>query len=305
MSFSFSSMIRLLVVLGVSATLLAIGVSRLVPPRPPGGSFGRHELQSSTTFSSRRTGSRAGSTRRRARWSCRPVSRRRHLRGGQLVALGRRVRASSGGGALVEPDLAGTETVCHDFGLARYSFPDGRMLNQVPADIVPVGSALLDARDSSPDRVRCGRRPVVPLRVRAGRPARWAVGADHPVDSRPAALTWRCPQARGGECLISDVPGPPIPGWAAACSPSMRLNESRRLGASVLQDPALVAQAESSGHRRSSRLAPLVPRLDSARAPSHRRTVAHLWRLWPTARSVSLTLASSTRSRTGRSAWRR
>ena len=168
MSFSFSSLIRLIVLLALTATMLAVGLARLDPVRP------ERRTRCMTRFSNineyfldvadriprwldsedGKIGSHPpedGDVLEAA--SCAPwVDEKGH---GQVA------------GRWSSRTRNGSMSVSSDFGLARYTFPGSEMLDHVSTEIVPVGAALLVSGNSSPDLVRGRRRQALPLCLRA------------------------------------------------------------------------------------------------------------------------------------------
>src|SRR3954468_14182751 len=140
MSFSFSSLIRLLVLLALGATMMAVGISRLDPPKPAWRV--RRPAQYSNIneyFLDVRD--------RTPRWL--------DVQTGQVKA-----QALSDGDVLEVASCApwvdergrtqvvgrwssrtkdGPMSMSQDFGLARYTFPGGEMLDHASPEIVRVG----------------------------------------------------------------------------------------------------------------------------------------------------------------------
>jgi hypothetical protein len=214
MSFSFSSLIRLLVLLAVGSTMLAVGLSRMDPPKPE-----------------RRTRQHASFTNineyflevedRVPRWldsdsgridahatedgdvleaaSCSPWVDEK----GRYQVIGRWSNRTQ----------AGPLSTSQDFGLARYAFPSGEMLDQVSTEIVPV----------SPPCWYPGTRARVIFVAGDGmlyhyafEPERDLKGleAEPKRDLSPKMLTWRRPKPGSGGIFISDLTWPEDPRMA-------------------------------------------------------------------------------------------
>lgn len=211
MSFSFSSLVRLLVIVGLGVTLTAIGIARLDPPRSPlrtrMASKYFHINEYFVDLADRKphwvdseTGSvfahslADGDVLQAA--SCSPWSDEK----GQYQVVGRWSSRTK----------EGPMSISTDFGLARYSFPGGRMLDQVSTEIVPIAPpcwfpgtrarVLFVAGDGEiyqyafePDPLTKQNDPA------AGR------------DPRPAPLAWICPRPGRGKVFVGDPSCPEDP----------------------------------------------------------------------------------------------
>ena len=226
MSFSFGSMIRLMAVLAVGATLLAISVSRLAPPQAP-----RRFPRPVTSYNINDFYFQAKN--RQSRWidsetgtlSVMPFPSDDIVEATSTSPWVDESGHRQAVGRWSNRTWRGPGTICHEFGLARFSMPDGRMLNQVPADIVPVG----------PPCWLPGTQARIVFTAGDGRLYRFAFEAETPdllgdssesADARPSVLTWRCPRPGQGDVFISDLAWPEDPRLGGRLIASMRLNES-------------------------------------------------------------------------------
>jgi hypothetical protein len=208
MSFSFSSLIRFIVVTGLGITMLAIGISRLDPPRPSWRT--RHVtrfLHLNEFF--------MNLSDRSPRWL--------DVETGEMTSIplaeGDVLDAASCSPWVDEKEQhqmagrwsyrtnQGPMSVTTDFGLARLSFPDGRLLDRVSTEIVPVG----------PPCWFPGTRARILFASGDGQLYHYAFEgelslkepdktADH--DAQPVALKWRCPKPGQGKVFLSDLTWP-------------------------------------------------------------------------------------------------
>jgi hypothetical protein len=211
MSFSFSSLVRLIVVTGLGVTLLAIGLSKLDPPRPnlrtPAATkyFNVNEYlikqyDRAPRWIDTETGEVVtsilddGDVLEAA--SCAPWVDEK----GQHQVVGRWSSRTS----------TGPMSISTDFGLARYSFPGGQLLDHVSTDIVPVG----------PPCWFPGKQARVLFVAGDGELYQYAFESDPYVkelepaakrDEKPTVLRWRCPKPGEGEVFLSDVTWPEDP----------------------------------------------------------------------------------------------
>jgi hypothetical protein len=211
MSFSFTSLIRLLVLLAIGTTMLAVGVAKLDPPKP--GVRARRlpkytnineyfldAIDRTPHWMDAETGQIAaypledGDVLQAA--SCSPWIDENH----QYQIAGRWSNRTKDG----------PMSMSNDFGIARYAFPSGKMLDQVSTETVPVappcwfpgtrarilftaGDGMLYTYAFEPEAKRTDGDPG---------PKR---------DIRPTALTWRCPKPGKGNVFMSDVTWPEDP----------------------------------------------------------------------------------------------
>ena len=226
MTYSIPSMVRLMVLMAVGSTVLAIAVSRLDPPQPmrrflrPVADFNINDVylddaSRKSRWLNAETGALAvvdiNSDDVLEAASCSPwVDDSGHR---QVV------------GRWSNRTWQGPDTVCHEFGLTRYSFPDGKMLNQVPTDIVP----------SSPPCWFPGVQAKVLFVAGDGRLYRFAFESDSPsdparagvkpFDAQPEPLTWDCPRPGGGEVFITAITWPEDPRMGGRLVATVQIQE--------------------------------------------------------------------------------
>ncbi len=214
MNFSFSSLIRLLVLLAVGTTMLAVGLSRLDPPKPERrtrqhtryANINEYFLEvenripqwlDSETGRIEAHAPEDGDVLEAA--SCSPWVDEK----GRRQVIGRWSNRTK----------AGPLSTSQDFGLARYTFPSGEVLDQVSTEIVPVappcwypgtrarvlfvaGDGMLYHYAFEPDRSQKEPEP------------------ESKHDLSPKRLTWRCGTPGSGKIFISDVTWPEDPRMA-------------------------------------------------------------------------------------------
>ena len=211
MSFSFSSLVRLIVLLVMGTTMIAVGVARLDPPKP---SWRTKQAASHVNVNEYFFGARD----RTPRWLEVDTGRIStcQLEGDDVLEVAncspwvdQEAAAPDCWAMWSRRTLDGPMSVTSDFGLARYAFPGGQLLDQVSSEIVPVGPPCwfsgnpgfgfsFAAGDgmlyhfafgtSSPGSKRPGRRS----------------GSTH--DPRPRPLAWSCPKPGNGDVYISIRP---------------------------------------------------------------------------------------------------
>lgn len=225
MSFSFTSMVRLLTLLALGSTVLAIGVSRLDPPhsdrripRPvaeynisdyfQGAEVRKSRWLNAATGAVMLTGLADGDVLESA--SCSPWTD--PADGRQVVG---RWTSRSGHGPGV---------TCRAFGLARYSFPEGRMIDQIATDIVPVG----------PPCWLPGTVARIVFSAGDGQLYRFnfeAEGKAGPVDVEPRPLQWACPRPGVGEVFVDQVIRPEDARLGGRLVATLRLRDERSIKA--------------------------------------------------------------------------
>ncbi len=221
MTFSFSSLLRMIV-------LLALGLDRAGhrrrPARPGPARLAVPEavrISNVNELLPRRDRPRTALDRRGDGPGRRPPAgrsatswRRRVARPGS-TSTGRR-RSSAAGRA---GPRTGPMAMSSDFGLARYSFPGGEVLDHVSTPtIVPIGPPCWFPGTRAQVLVRRRRRPALPLRLR-GRPVGPRPDPARRTTREPAPITWRCraPGRRRGLHRRRDWPEDPRcagPSWS-------------------------------------------------------------------------------------------
>ena len=225
MTFSFGSMIRLLTMLAVGSTMLAIGVSRLNPLQPD-----RRAARPVLIYNIPESSSEGEA--RRQRWfnvdsgvvfttktdaddvletaSCSPW----------VDAAGRRQVV----GRWSNRTGDGPEAVCHSFGLGRRSFPDGLTIDQVATDVVPTGPPCWLPGTQARVVFAAGDGRLYRFDFESGGPAE-AGSPRGSADAEPRALTWACPRPGGGEVFICQVARPEDPRMSGRLLATLRLRE--------------------------------------------------------------------------------
>jgi hypothetical protein len=211
MSFSFAWLVRLLVLLAVGSTILAVGISRLDPPRPdwrarrPAGHVSVNEYYLEVTDRMPRwldveSGEIAahpladGDVLEAA--TCSPWVDER----GRRQVVGRWSSRSPNG----------PSSTSHDFGLARYAFPGGEMLDKVSTEIVPVGPPCWFPGTRAQILFAAG--DGVLYRHAFETPTGLKQVADAPEGQpQPRPLAWRCRPPGLGNVYVSDLNWPEDP----------------------------------------------------------------------------------------------
>ena len=223
MSFSFSSMIRLIVLLAIGSTMVAVGLSRLDPDRanwrflkPARFSNVNEYFLDVADRTPRWLDSESGRVEAYPladddvleAASCAPWSNEQ----GQTQVVGRWSSRTKDG----------PMSMSNDFGLARYTFPGGEMLDHISTEIVPIsppcwypgirarvlfpgGDGLLYhfAFESDPG----AGGPPTPVRS---------------ADDHPGPIPWRCKRPGEGGVFISDVTWPEDPKMRGALVVALR-----------------------------------------------------------------------------------
>jgi hypothetical protein len=222
MSFSFSSLVRLIVITALGTTMLAVGISKLDPPKP-------HLRTRAATRFFNLNEYFMNYTDRTPRWldaeSGRVVSL--SVAEGDLLEAascapwvdekGRRQVA----GRWSSRTQQGPMSISTDFGLARYSFPDGGLLDQVSTENVPVGPPCWFPGNRARILFACGDGQLYHY---AFEPEPYAKDLDPEAkrDARPTMLQWRCPRPGLGKVFLSDLTWPEDPSLSGYVVVSLR-----------------------------------------------------------------------------------
>ena len=167
MKWSLSSILRTLTWLAVGLSVLAIGLGRYAPrtlPTYQAAAVRYHgvnmhcsaEQEPQPGFLDRETGQilqLAFSPEDSLDYAICSPWRDEH---GQFQAVARWMKRAG-----KEPDY-----LPQDFGVARFTVPEGRLIDRIKLDHVPVGDALLGPGRDAADRLRGGRREPLSLRIR-------------------------------------------------------------------------------------------------------------------------------------------
>jgi phosphatidylserine decarboxylase len=211
MSFSFSSLVRLIVIMALSTTMLAIGIAKLDPPRPVWRNRVAARYSNLNEFF-------MNFTERTPRWldaesgrvvssplddgdvleaaSCSPWVDEK----GQFQVAGRWSSRTS----------MGPMSVSTDFGLARYSFPAGQLLDHVSTEIVPVGPPCWFPGTRARILFAGGDGELYHYAFEAD-PFEKGLDPEAKRDARPIPLKWRCPKPGLGKVFLSDLTWPQDP----------------------------------------------------------------------------------------------
>jgi len=222
MSFSFSSLIRLLVLLAVGTTILAVGLSRLDPPGPgwrtqrPARFSNINEYfldvaDRTPHWLDSDTGQVAaypladGDVLEAA--SCTPWVDEK----GRYQVVGRWSSRTKGGPL----------SMSKDFGIARYSFPSGEMLDQISTETVPLGPPCWFPGTRARVLFTAGDGMLYHY---AFEPEPWRKGIDPEAkrDPKPKPLAWRCPKPGHGDVFIGDIAWPEDPRMGGCVVASLR-----------------------------------------------------------------------------------
>lgn len=211
MSFSFSSLVRLIVFLALGSTTLAVALSKLDPPTPV------WRTRVATRYSNLNEYF-MNFTERTPRWL--------DAESGQILSTplddADVLEAASSApwvddqgeyqvaGRWSSRTRKGPMSISTDFGLARYSFPSGRLLDHVSTEIVPV----------CPPCWFPGTRARILFAGGDGELYHYAFeselhakGLETEVnrDDRPTLVEWACPKPGLGKVFLSDLSWPEDP----------------------------------------------------------------------------------------------
>ena len=231
MTFSFSSMIRLVVLLVVGSTILAVGVSRLDPHKParrlpgPATHFDINDFFLHVTdHQSRWLDSETG------KLTVLPFLVDDILEAGSSSPWVDESGRHQVVGRWANRTFEGPNTVSHDIGLARVSFPDGRILNQVPTEVYPVGPPCWFPGTKARVLFTAGDGQLYRFSFESEAAATSSGDSAEPVDSEPTALTWTCPKPGGGDVFIGDISWPEDARMGGGLVVSLRVHERDEVG---------------------------------------------------------------------------
>ena len=225
MSFSFSSLVRLIALLVVGSTVFAVGVSRIEREAPIVRTPKSPRLIGVNDFYMR-------DDHRDTRWfdldtgHMEPMS----VEPGDLIEAASQSPWSDARG---QSQIVGRWSVrskigplstSNDFGLARYTFPGGKLIDHVSTDIMPIG----------PPAWYPGTRARVLYASGDGRLHQLAFEGNDPKSGsaakpahevRPRLIGWNCPRPGLGEPYISDIHWGEDPRLGGAIVVSLRRRE--------------------------------------------------------------------------------
>ena len=259
MTFSLHSMIRMIVLMAVGSTILAVGVSRLIPPQQV-----HRQLLPVCNFNV--NDYLLGVVDRQPRWinsetgemklipvevdgifeaaSCSPWVDD----SGQRQVVGRWSSRQN----------HGTEAISTAFGLGRYSFPEGKLIDQISCETVPTSAPcwypgtrariLFAAGDGDlhqfsfedEDRSEISSEPTIC------------------VDSEPSTLIWACPKPGLGNVFIGEINWPTDPSWEGKLIASMRILVADETGMSKFSSSELWWMKLDLSGTRIIELGPLI-----------------------------------------------
>ena len=211
MTFSFSSFVRLIVVLALGSTMLAIGVAKLDPPKPIRRAhvatryYGLNEYF--MNFADRSP-----------RWLDADTGRviTSPLDDGEVLEAASCSPWVEDGdhyevaGRWSSRTRQGPMSISTDFGLGRYSFPEGRVIDHISTDVVPVGPPCWFPGDRARILFAAGDGELYHFAFEP----EFAAKAEDPEakgDARPISLSWRCPKPGLGQVYLSDLTWPEDP----------------------------------------------------------------------------------------------
>ncbi len=226
MTFSFGSMLRLAILLAVGCTILAVGVSRLDPPkvvkrypRPVvhyniNDFFLRVQDRDPRWIDAETGGMTVSSVVANdvlEAASCSPwVDETGHHQ-----AVGRWSNRT----------LQGPNTISHEFGLARFSFPDGRILNQISSEMYPVSPPCWFPGTKARVLFAAGDGKLYRYAFESENPTTAPGESTEPVDPAPVPLIWNAPKPDGGNTVVCEVAWPEDARMGGRLVVSMRVHE--------------------------------------------------------------------------------
>lgn len=205
MSFSFTSLVRLMALLVVGSTALAVGVSRVDPRATQPRTRQATSVANLNEYYVR-------ASHQNPQWFDANSGRIEAVR----VPAGDVVEASSlapwvdgrGEGQFVGRwsvrSRPGPMSMCSDFGLARYAYPSGRLIDHISSDVMPV----------VPPAWYPGTRARILFAAGNGRLYHFAFEGPDPgpggaersgPDARPTPVVWGCDSPGVGDPYITDV----------------------------------------------------------------------------------------------------
>jgi hypothetical protein len=223
MSFSFSSLVRLLVLMAVCSTMLAVGLSRLSPARPLSRASRSVKHANINEFFLKNVADRTpywldvetgliaaspledGDVLESA--SCSPWIDEKNQ---QQVA-----------GRWSTRTKAGPMSMSTDFGIARYAFPSGQMLDHVSTENVPIGAPCWYPGTQARILFSAGDGFLYHY---AFEPEPWEKTANPQAgrDLNPRQIEWRCPKPGEGTIFFGDLTWPEDPRMSGCLVAALR-----------------------------------------------------------------------------------
>ena len=124
----------------------------------------------------------------------------------------------------------GPRAISTAFGLGRYSYPDGVVLDQIPCDIVPVSPPCWYPGTQARILFAGGDGQLHQFAFEKDNSLKIRSELDLTTDSEPTNVIWDCPRPGSGDVFIGDVSGPTDPRLAGRLLVSMRLQERQKSG---------------------------------------------------------------------------
>jgi hypothetical protein len=226
MSFSFSSLVRLLVLLAMGSTMIAVGVARLDPPRPIRRMM-KHESHVNISEYYLDVADRT------PRWLDVETGRVLPLpmTGGDVLdAASTSPWVDEQGerqvvGRWSRRTLEGTLSTIKDIGLGRYSFPKGEPLDLVSTEIVPVGQPCWFPGTGAKVLFTAGDGLVYRYAFEEEKGADDATPSRPSGDRQPRPVTWRCEKPGVGDVFLSDLSFPSDPRMSGCVVAALREQE--------------------------------------------------------------------------------
>ncbi len=224
MTFTLNSIIRMVALLAVGLTILAVGISHLDPPNAT-----RRFLQPATNVSINDYFLKISD--RQPRWidsetgklTVIPVEADDVLEAASCSPWVDDSGKRQVVGRWSNRTWRGPKTVCHAFGLGRYSFPDGRLLNQVHCETVPVGPPCWFPGTQARVVFAAGDGQLYRFEFEPAEPSLALVETGEAEDQLPTPITWGCPMPGVGTVFIGDISWPTDPRMGGRLVASMRI----------------------------------------------------------------------------------
>ena len=231
MTFSLHSMIRMLMLLVVGMTIVAVGVSRLDPPRQvcrylrPATSVSVNDFLLEVSD-------------REPRWIDPETGKMKvvPLRfDGLLEAASCSPWVDDSGkrqivGRWSTRENQGPKAISTAFGLGRYSFPDGELIDQIPCETVPVNAPCWYPGTRARILFSGGDGELHQFAFEGQATSAISSELTRSVDLEPTTLTWACPKPGLGDVFVGDTSWPTDPRLGGRLIVSMRIQEQDKSG---------------------------------------------------------------------------
>ena len=226
MTFSLQSLIRMTMLLVVGSTILAVSISRLDPPQQV-----RRYARPSTSVSVSDF-LLAGSDREQ-RW-INPETGEFKVIPVQVDGILEAASCSpwvddSGKRQIVgrwsSRQNQGPKAISTAFGLGRYSFPDGELIDQINCETVPVHAPCWYPGTQARILFSGGDGELHQFAFESLGTSETESAIGQPVESEPTTLTWSCPKPGSGKVFIGETTWPTDPRLGGRLIVSMRIQE--------------------------------------------------------------------------------